>query len=81
MNLGVEDDRRAERARLCRDSPRASPTIAAFMADVRAAIRDGIAHSPLTDMVQHTRHLEAAYVAALQARCPDALSAARSADV
>ncbi len=54
---------------------------AAFMASVRAAIRERIAHSPLTDMVQHTRHLEAAYVAALQERCPDALAAARSADV
>lgn len=33
----------------------------AFMRKVRAAIARGIAQSPLTDMVAHTRHLEAAY--------------------
>jgi predicted O-linked N-acetylglucosamine transferase (SPINDLY family) len=37
----------------------------AFRASVRAAIAAGIAHSPLTDMAAHTRHLEAAYLAAI----------------
>jgi predicted O-linked N-acetylglucosamine transferase (SPINDLY family) len=49
---------------------------AAFMRDVRAAIRAGLARSPLTDRVAHTRALERAYVAALAARAPDALAAA-----
>jgi len=51
-------------------------TDAAFMADVRAAIRRGIASSTLTDMPRHTRALEAAYEAALAQKCPDALAAA-----
>jgi predicted O-linked N-acetylglucosamine transferase (SPINDLY family) len=38
---------------------------AAFMADVREAIRSGVEHSALTDMPAHTRHLEAAYLRAL----------------
>jgi predicted O-linked N-acetylglucosamine transferase (SPINDLY family) len=38
---------------------------AAFMAEVRAAIRSGIEQSALTDMPAHTRHLEAAYLRAL----------------
>ena len=41
-------------------------TDAAFMAEVRAAIRAGVASSPLTDMVAHTRHLEAAYLRAIE---------------
>ena len=41
-------------------------TDAAFMQSVRAKIRAGLAHSPLTDMAAHTRHLEAAYRAALR---------------
>jgi len=53
---------------------------AAFMSRVRAAIRERLAASPLTDMAGHTRHLEAAYLAALQERCPDVLAAARSGD-
>jgi predicted O-linked N-acetylglucosamine transferase (SPINDLY family) len=52
----------------------------AFMAGVRERIRDRIAHSPLTDMAAHTRNLEAAYVAALRQRCPEALAAAESGD-
>jgi predicted O-linked N-acetylglucosamine transferase (SPINDLY family) len=52
----------------------------AFMAGVRTRIREGLAHSPLTDMVAHTRNLEAAYVAALRQRCPDVLEAAQSGD-
>ena len=39
---------------------------AAFASDVRAAIARGIASSPLTDMPAHTRHLEAAYRAAIE---------------
>ena len=38
---------------------------AAFRTSVRAAIAAGIVHSPLTDMAAHTRHLEAAYLAAI----------------
>jgi len=38
---------------------------AAFMADVRGAIRSGIENSVLTDMPAHTRNLEAAYLRAL----------------
>ncbi len=38
---------------------------AAFMAEVRGAIRAGVASSPLTDMLAHTRHLEAAYLRAI----------------
>ncbi len=38
---------------------------AGFMASVRAAIARGIASSALTDMPAHTRHLEAAYRAAI----------------
>jgi len=48
----------------------------AFMADVRAQIRAGIASSPLVDMPAHTRALERAYVAALAAKAPAALAAA-----
>jgi predicted O-linked N-acetylglucosamine transferase (SPINDLY family) len=39
-----------------------------FRDSVRRAIAAGIAHSPLTDMPAHTKHLEAAYVAAIEAR-------------
>ena len=38
---------------------------AAFMAEVRGAIRAGVLSSPLTDTVAHTRHLEAAYLRAI----------------
>jgi predicted O-linked N-acetylglucosamine transferase (SPINDLY family) len=44
---------------------------AAFMRDVRAAIRAGLARSPLVDMVAHTRHLEAAYLEAIARVAPD----------
>jgi len=46
----------------------------AFMAHVKAAIRTGLAASPLTDMDQHTRNLERAYVTALKQRYPAALA-------
>ena len=48
-------------------------TDARFMADVRDAIRNGIAASTLTDMPRHTRALEAAYEEALRLRYPEAL--------
>jgi len=46
---------------------------ATFAAEVRAAIRAGLASSPLTNVVAHTRALEAAYVEALSRAAPDAL--------
>jgi predicted O-linked N-acetylglucosamine transferase (SPINDLY family) len=46
-----------------------------FAGEVKAAIRTGIASSPLTDMRAHTRSLERAYVKALQQRYPEALAA------
>jgi predicted O-linked N-acetylglucosamine transferase (SPINDLY family) len=49
----------------------------AFMEEVRAAIRAGLAGSPLVDLRAHTRNLEAAYVAALRERAPEALEEAR----
>ncbi|HVO89447.1 MAG TPA: hypothetical protein VMV45_12965, partial [Casimicrobiaceae bacterium] len=42
----------------------------AFMREVRASIRNGMAASPLTDMRTHTRNLEAAYIEALRLRAP-----------
>ena len=48
---------------------------AAFMHEVRAAIRAGLAHSTLTDMQVHTRNLERAYLSALAQRFPAALAA------
>jgi protein O-GlcNAc transferase len=49
----------------------------AFKAEVQDAIRAGLARSPLTDMPAHTRHLEQAYLQALERRYPAALAAAR----
>ena len=48
-------------------------TDSAFMRDVRARIRAGLDHSPLTDMRAHTRHLENAYLSALEERAPEVL--------
>jgi len=45
----------------------------AFMADVRAGIRRGLEHSPLVDMAQHCRHLEEAYLRALEMKAPEVL--------
>ena len=45
-----------------------------FRAQVRAAIRAGLARSPLTDMDAHTRNLERAYLTALERRYPAALA-------
>lgn len=44
-----------------------------FMASVREHVVAAIAHSPLTDLDAHVRNLESAYVAALEARAPEAL--------
>jgi predicted O-linked N-acetylglucosamine transferase (SPINDLY family) len=52
-----------------------------FMAAVRDRIREGLEGSTLIDMAAHTRHLEAAYVEGLAARCPEVLSATVSPDV
>jgi protein O-GlcNAc transferase len=49
---------------------------AAFMAEVRGAIRANLARSALTDQAAHTRHLEAAYVRAIAERAPEALASA-----
>ena len=46
----------------------------AFSAQVKAAIRAGLARSPLTDMDAHTRNLERAYLTALERRYPAALA-------
>jgi predicted O-linked N-acetylglucosamine transferase (SPINDLY family) len=43
----------------------------AFMDDVRAGIRRGLEHSPLVDMEQHCRHLEEAYLSALEMKAPE----------
>jgi predicted O-linked N-acetylglucosamine transferase (SPINDLY family) len=50
-------------------------TDSAFAAEVRAAVRAGIASSPLTDMRAHTRNLERAYIEALRQRRPETLAA------
>ena len=50
-----------------------------FMAEVRAAIRAGLADSALTDMQAHTRNLEAAYVEALRQRAPHVIASAEAA--
>ncbi len=49
----------------------------AFMRDVRAAVRAGLAGSVLTDNAARTRNVEAAYLRALELRAPEALAAAR----
>jgi len=51
-------------------------TDAAFMREVRSAIRAGTADSPLVDMAAHARHLEDAYRTAVRLRAPFALTAA-----
>ncbi len=56
-------------------------TDAAFLRDVRAAIRAGLVDSALTDTRAHTHNLEAAYLEALAQKAPDALAAAASVGV
>jgi protein O-GlcNAc transferase len=51
-------------------------TDGAFMHAVRERIAAGLAHSPLTNMEAHTRHLEAAYLRAVEARAPESLAGA-----
>ncbi|HEX6795811.1 MAG TPA: tetratricopeptide repeat protein [Casimicrobiaceae bacterium] len=46
----------------------------AFMQAVRARFASGLRASALTDMAAHTRHLEAAYLAALEHGAPEALA-------
>ncbi|MDR0771020.1 MAG: tetratricopeptide repeat protein [Burkholderiales bacterium] len=45
----------------------------AFMADVRAGMRRGLEHSPLVEMKQHCRHLEEAYLRALEMKAPEVI--------
>lgn len=45
-----------------------------FMRAVRERIAAGLACSPLTNIAAHTRHLEAAYVKALELRAPESLA-------
>ncbi len=74
-NLGVTDTIAQSGAEYVEIAVRLA-TDADFMASARAAIGARLARSPLTDMVAHTRALERAYLAALAAKAPDALSAA-----
>ncbi len=64
MNLGVAETI-ATSGREYVDLAVRLATDRAFMDGVRASIRERLADSPLTDMVQHTRNLEAAYLAAI----------------
>src|SRR6266511_4440935 len=52
-------------------------TDAPFRTEVSAAIRNALEHSALTDMDAHTRHLERAYLEALEQRYPAALRTGR----
>lgn len=47
-----------------------------FMRGVRERIAAGLSRSPLTDIAAYTRHLEAAYVKALELRAPESLAGA-----
>jgi predicted O-linked N-acetylglucosamine transferase (SPINDLY family) len=64
MNLGVAETV-ATSGREYVDLAVRLATDRAFMDGVRASIRQRLGDSPLTDMVQHTRNLEAAYLAAI----------------
>ena len=72
-NLGVTDTVAAS-GREYVDVAARLATDAAFMREVRARIRAGLAHSALTDMPAHTQALERAYIAALAAKAPEALA-------
>ena len=72
-NLGVNQTI-AESGREYVDIAFRLATDAAFMREVRAAIRAGLERSALVDRAAHTRHLEGAYVAALTLRAPEALA-------
>jgi len=76
-NLGVTDTV-AETGRDYVDLAVRLATDRAFMREVRARIAAALPQSPLTDMVAHTRHLEAAYVAALARAAPEALASTRA---
>jgi len=77
MNLGVQDTiahsggEYVEIAVKLASSP-------AFAGKVRELIRRGIEHSALTDMRQHARNLERAYMDALSQRCPEVLDTERA---
>jgi predicted O-linked N-acetylglucosamine transferase (SPINDLY family) len=72
-NLGVTDTV-AETGRDYVDLAVRLATDRAFMQQVRARIAAALPGSPLTDMVAHTRNLEAAYLAALARAAPEALA-------
>ncbi len=74
-NLGVTQTIATSRGEYVEIAQRLA-TDAAFKAEVKAAIRAGLQHSPLTDMAAHTRNLEQAYLQALELRYPAALAAA-----
>jgi predicted O-linked N-acetylglucosamine transferase (SPINDLY family) len=74
-NLGVTQTVATSRSEYVEIAQRLA-TDAAFKAEVKAAIRAGLQHSPLTDMAAHTRNLEQAYRQALELRYPAALAAA-----
>jgi predicted O-linked N-acetylglucosamine transferase (SPINDLY family) len=74
-NLGVTQTVATSRSEYVEIAQRLA-TDAAFKAEVKAAIRAGLQHSPLTDMAAHTRNLEEAYRQALELRYPAALAAA-----
>src|SRR4029450_6758965 len=78
-NLGVTETA-APSGREFIDIPVRLGDDSAFMANVRATIRERLAGSELTDMAAHTRHLESAYVAALAERCPDVVTGVASGD-
>jgi protein O-GlcNAc transferase len=72
MNLGVTDTI-AQTGGEYVDIAARLATDRAFMQAVRARIVAGLRDSPLTDGIAHTRHLEDAYVMALELRAPEAL--------
>lgn len=63
-NLGVEATIAADEQEFVEIACRLA-TDAAFQTQVRAAIQEGLKHSPLTDLAAHVRHLEQAYLHAL----------------
>jgi predicted O-linked N-acetylglucosamine transferase (SPINDLY family) len=75
-NLGVKQTIAATEGEYVEIAVRLA-TDAGFRAEVRAAIRRGLEHSALTDMDSYARHLEEAYLRALEQRCPEALADAR----
>ena len=57
------------------EMPMPASAHAAAIPTVSRRIAAGLADSPLTDMVAHTRHLESAYIDALARAAPEVLAA------